>query len=142
MPQSVRDAFELPIRDEALAALARLSFARAIEDRMVAASVELYRGGIVDNRDLMMENGARGVQVRDSSSGREARRRELAEVVEYGSQAKSVLATRLAGGPLSGARAHGSRRLSRGGSPAEPGLQRERDGAPPGTGRAVGRDAC
>jgi hypothetical protein len=30
------------------------------------------------------------------------RRKELAEVVEYGSQAKSVLTTRLSGGPLSG----------------------------------------
>ncbi|HLN58616.1 MAG TPA: hypothetical protein VK416_08635, partial [Thermoanaerobaculia bacterium] len=84
-PQSVRDAFELPIRDEALAALARLSFVSAIEDRLVTASVELYRAGVVDNRDLMMENGARGLQFRDSSSGREVRRRELAEVVEYGS---------------------------------------------------------
>jgi putative nucleotidyltransferase with HDIG domain len=102
LPQSVRDAFELPIREEALAALFRLSLARDIEDRLAAASVELYRAGVVDNRDLMMENGARGLQLRDSASGREVRRRELAEVVEYGSQAKSVLTTRLSGGPLSG----------------------------------------
>jgi cyclic-di-AMP phosphodiesterase PgpH len=101
-PQSVRDAFELPIRDEALAALARLSFSRSVEDRLVTAAVELCRAGVVDNRDLMMENGARGLQLRDSSSGRESRRRELADVVEYGSQARSVLAARLAGGPLSG----------------------------------------
>ena len=33
--RSVRDAFELPIGDEALSALARLSFSRAIEDRLV-----------------------------------------------------------------------------------------------------------
>jgi hypothetical protein len=102
LPQSVRDAFELPIRDEALAAFARLSFPRAVEDRLVTAAVELYRAGIVDNHDLMMENGARGLQLRDSTSGREVRRRELAEVVEYGSQARSVLAARLSGGPLSG----------------------------------------
>ncbi len=102
LPQSVRDAFELPIRDEALTALAKLSFPRAIEDRMVTAAVELYRSGVVDNRDLMLENGTRGLQVRDSSSGRETRRRELTEVVEYGSQAKTVLAARLSGGPLSG----------------------------------------
>ena len=101
-PQSVRDAFELPIRDEALAALARVSFPPSIEDRLVAAAAEQYRGGIVDNRDLMMENGARGVLLRDSASGREVRRRELSDVVEYGSQAKSALAARLAGGPLSG----------------------------------------
>jgi membrane-associated HD superfamily phosphohydrolase len=102
VPQSVRDAFELPIRDEALAALTRLSLPRDVEDRLAAASVELYRAGVVDNRDLMMENGARGLQLRDSASGREVRRKELAEVVEYGSQAKSVLTTRLSGGPLSG----------------------------------------
>jgi len=100
--QSVRDAFELPIRDEALAVFARLSFTRAAEDRLVTAAVELYRAGIVDNRDLMMENGARGLQLRDSTSGREVRRREQAEVVEYGSQARSILAARLSGGPLSG----------------------------------------
>ena len=35
VPQPVRDAFELPIRDEALAALARSSFSSAIEDRLV-----------------------------------------------------------------------------------------------------------
>ncbi len=102
VPQSVRDAFELPIRDEALAAFARLSFPRAVEDRLVTAAVELYRAGIVDNRDLMMENGTRGLQLRDSSSGREARRRELGEVVEYGSQARSLLVARLSGGHLSG----------------------------------------
>lgn len=102
LPQSVRDAFELPIRDEALAAFARLSFPRTVEDRLVTAAVELYRAGIVDNRDLMMENGAHGLQLRDSTSGREVRRRELAEVVEYGSEARSVLAARLSGGPLSG----------------------------------------
>jgi putative nucleotidyltransferase with HDIG domain len=102
LPESVRDAFELPIRDEALAVLARLSFPRAIEDRLVTTSLELYRAGVVDNRDLMTENGTRGLQLRDSSSGREIRRRELAEVVEYGSQAKSVLTARLSGGPLSG----------------------------------------
>ena len=102
LPQSVRDAFELPIRDEALAAFARPSFPRAVEDRLVTASLELYRAGIVDNRDLMMENGARGLQLRDSTSGREVRRREQAEVVEYGSQARSILAARLSGGPLSG----------------------------------------
>ena len=58
--------------------------------------------GIVDNRDLMMENGGRGLLIRDPSSGRETRRRELAEIVEYGSQTKDALATRLSGGPWTG----------------------------------------
>jgi hypothetical protein len=55
----VRDAFELPIRDEAMAALARLGFSRAIEDRLVSAAVEQYRGGVVDNRDLSWKSAAR-----------------------------------------------------------------------------------
>src|SRR5262245_42211111 len=101
-PQSVRDAFELPIRDEAIAALARLGFSRAIEDRVVAAAVEQYRGGVVDNRDLLIENGGKGVLLRDTTSSREVRRRELTEVVEYGSQARSVLAVKLGGAPLTG----------------------------------------
>jgi putative nucleotidyltransferase with HDIG domain len=102
LPQAVRDAFELPIRDEALAALARSSFARPVEDRLVAAAADVYRGGVVDNRDLMLENGGRGLQLRDAATGRETRRRELTDVVEYGAQEKSALATRLSGGPLSG----------------------------------------
>jgi cyclic-di-AMP phosphodiesterase PgpH len=101
-PQSVRETFEMPIRDEALTALARASFSPEVEERLVAAAAEQYRGGIVDNRDLMMETGARGVLLRDAASGREVRRRELTDVVEYGSQAKNALAARLAGGPLAG----------------------------------------
>src|SRR5204862_156288 len=58
-PQSVRAAFDLPIRDEALLVLARASFSRAVEDRLAAAATDVYRGGVVDNRDLMLENGAR-----------------------------------------------------------------------------------
>ncbi len=99
---AVRDAFVLPIRDETLAVFAREGFSQGLEDRLVAAASEVYRAGVVDNRDLMVENGARGLQLRDSASGREVRRHELADVVEYGSQAQSALAARLAGGPLAG----------------------------------------
>src|SRR5262249_60606433 len=56
---SVRDAFDLPIGDEALAALARLNFSRAVEERLISAAAELYRVGVVDNRDLLLENHAR-----------------------------------------------------------------------------------
>jgi cyclic-di-AMP phosphodiesterase PgpH len=100
VPQSVRDAFELPIRDEALAALVRTSFAREVEDRLVSVAADQYRGGVVDNRDLMLENGSRGLLLRDSASSREVRRRDLSDVVEYGSQAKGPLAARLSGPPL------------------------------------------
>jgi putative nucleotidyltransferase with HDIG domain len=99
---AVRDAFDLPIGDEALAALARLNFSREVEERLTAAAADLYRVGVVDNRDLLLENRARGVQLRESTTGRETRRRELSDVVEYGAQAKSALASRLAGGPVKG----------------------------------------
>jgi putative nucleotidyltransferase with HDIG domain len=102
IPQSVRDAFELPIRDEALSALGRASFSREVEDQLVAAAADRYREGIVDNRDLMVENGGKGLILRDTASGSEARRRELSSVVEYGSQVRSTLLPRLSGGPLSG----------------------------------------
>jgi putative nucleotidyltransferase with HDIG domain len=102
VPQSVRDAFELPIRDEAMAALARLGFSRAIEDRVVSAAVEQYRGGVVDNRDLLMEIGGKGVLMHDTASSREVRRKELTDVVEYGSQARTALAAKLSGAPLTG----------------------------------------
>jgi len=102
VPQSVRDAFELPIRDEAIAALARVTFSREIEDRLVAAAAEQYRSGVVDNRDLMIENGGKGLLLRDTSSSREVRRRELTDVVEYGSQARTALSTKLNGPPLTG----------------------------------------
>ncbi len=97
---AVRDAFALPIGDEALAALARLSFSRDLENRVAAVVADLYRSGVVDNRELLLEKRGRGVQLRDSASGREIRRRELSDVVEYGAQAKSAVAARLAGAPL------------------------------------------
>ena len=73
-----------------------------IEDRLTAAAGDLYRGGVVDNRDLLMENRARGILVRDTATGRETRRSELSDAVEYGSPVKNALVSRLAGGPLRG----------------------------------------
>jgi putative nucleotidyltransferase with HDIG domain len=102
VPPAVRKAFGLPIGEEALAALARLSFSQNLEDRILAAALDLYRTGIVDNRDLLLQNRTHGVQLRDTVSGREVRRRELSDVVEYGSQAKTTLLARLAGSPLRG----------------------------------------
>jgi len=100
---AVRDAFDLPIGDEALSALERLGFATPLEDALVDAGTELYARGVVDNRELLQENGAAGVTLRDASSGRETRRRDLSDIVEYGSEAKGRLSTRLSGGPLRGA---------------------------------------
>ena len=97
---SLREAFDLPVRDQALAALARLSFSREIENQLVAAIADTYKSGVVDNRDLLLENGGRGLLLRDAASSREVRRRELAEIAEYGSPVKAALAARLSAGLL------------------------------------------
>ena len=102
VPQAVRDAFDLPIGEEALGALARLSFSRDLENRLVSAAAETYRTGVVDNRELLLENRTQGILLRDTASGREIRRKDLADVVEYGSQAKNAVAEKLTGEGLSG----------------------------------------
>ncbi len=99
--KAVREAFDLPIGDEALSALARLGFSTEIEDRLVASAQELYRGGVVDDRAALMENRATGIVLHDPSSGREARRKDLADVREYGAQVKAALGDRLSDTPLS-----------------------------------------
>jgi putative nucleotidyltransferase with HDIG domain len=91
----IREAFTLPIGDEALAALVRQGFSQEIEDRFVAIGLDLYRSGIVDHRDLPPEARSRGLLVRETSSGKEYRRRE-AGAVEYGAEAKAAVAARLA----------------------------------------------
>jgi putative nucleotidyltransferase with HDIG domain len=96
----LRDAFTLPIGDEALAALARRGFSKELEDRFVAIGLDLYRGGIVDHRDLPPDARGRGLSVRDTSSGRESKRREVG-AVEYGNETKSAVAARLSDSALS-----------------------------------------
>ncbi|HLN81951.1 MAG TPA: HDIG domain-containing protein, partial [Thermoanaerobaculia bacterium] len=97
--QEIRDAFNLPIGDEALVALARLDFLRPLEDQLVAIGLDLYRSEIVDNRELFLEQ-RRGILVRDTSTGREQRRRDAPRAIEYGSEAKSEVALRLADSAL------------------------------------------
>ncbi len=96
-----RDAFHLPIGDEALAALARLGFSRELEERLVTIGLELYRDGIVDNRELFLGE-RRGILLRDTSTGREQRRRDAGAAVEYGSDAKSEVSMRLVSSPITG----------------------------------------
>ena len=91
----LREAFTLPIGDEALGALADRGFAKELEDRFVAIGLDLYRVGVVDHRDLPLEARARGIQVRDDATGRESRRREAGEV-EYGTEAKAAVSAKLA----------------------------------------------
>ena len=52
---AVRDAFDLPVGDEALTAMARLDFSHALEERLTSAAGDLYRAGVVDNKGLLME---------------------------------------------------------------------------------------
>ncbi|HEY7114171.1 MAG TPA: HDIG domain-containing metalloprotein [Thermoanaerobaculia bacterium] len=99
---AVREAFDLPIGDEALSALARLNFSKDIENRLVAEGQKLYRAGIVDSRDKLLEDKTTGIALRDPSTGREARRKEISDVVEYGAQTKAALGDALADSPLSG----------------------------------------
>ena len=99
---AVREAFDLPIGDEALSALARLNFSQGIEDRLVAEGQKLYRSGVVDSRDRLLENKATGVALRDPATGREARRKDLSDVVEYGAQTKAALGEALSDTALSG----------------------------------------
>jgi cyclic-di-AMP phosphodiesterase PgpH len=91
----LRDAFTLPIGDEALGALADRGFSKELEDRFVAIGLELYRVNVVDHRDLPPEARARGIQVREDATGRESRRREAGEI-EYGTEAKAAVSARLA----------------------------------------------
>ena len=93
------DAFALPIGDEALAALARQGFSKDLEDRFAVIGLELYRGGIVDHRDLPPEARSRGLIARDTSSGRESKRRESG-AVEYGNETRAAVASRLAESPF------------------------------------------
>lgn len=99
---AVRDAFNLPIGDEALSALSQNQFSQDVEDRLLQTAADLYHAGIVDNRDLLEENRARGIVLRDVRSGHEGRRKDLEDVVEYGSQTKTAAARHLAGGDLQG----------------------------------------
>ena len=61
---------------------------------------DIYRGGVVDNRDLLLESRARVLLLRDTASSREVRRRDLSEVIEYGSPVRAALTSRLSGGLL------------------------------------------
>ena len=93
------DAFGLPIGDEALAALSRQGFSKELEDRFAVIGLDLYRGGIVDHRDLPPEARSRGYVAHDTSSGREAKRRD-AGATEYGNETRTAVTARLAEGPF------------------------------------------
>ncbi|HWZ87151.1 MAG TPA: hypothetical protein VN032_13165, partial [Thermoanaerobaculia bacterium] len=93
------DAFALPIGDEALAALARQGFSQELEDRFAIIGLDLYRGGVVDHRDLTPEARSRGITARETASGRESKRRESG-AVEYGNETRTAVSSRLAESPF------------------------------------------
>ncbi len=93
------DAFGLPIGDEALAALSRQGFSKELEDQFAVIGLDLYRGGVVDHRDLPPEARSRGFVARDTSSGRDAKRRD-AGATEYGNETRMAVTARLAEGPF------------------------------------------
>jgi putative nucleotidyltransferase with HDIG domain len=87
----LKTAFGLPISDEGFAALARAKFSPTLESRLVAISERLYRNGVVDNKELLLQNRERGVTIRDTSGGAERRTIDLYSTVEYGSDLKSAV---------------------------------------------------
>ena len=93
------DAFGLPIGDEALAALSRQGFSKELEDRFAVIGLDLYRGGVVDHRDLPPEARSRGLVARDTLSGRDAKRRDTG-ATEYGNETRTAVTARLAEGPF------------------------------------------
>ncbi|HEX4441719.1 MAG TPA: HDIG domain-containing protein [Thermoanaerobaculia bacterium] len=101
LTQELRDAFTLPIGDEALTALARQGFSEDLENRFAAIGLDLYRGGIVDHRDLAPEARSRGIIAREAATGREARRAD-AGAIEYGSETRAAVAAKLAESPFTG----------------------------------------
>jgi putative nucleotidyltransferase with HDIG domain len=98
-----RPAFAMPIGDAALEAFARLHFSPDLESRMISAATKLYRSGVVDNKELLLQHRERGVLVRDSTGGGEHPMVDLFSTVEYGSDLKSALSTELSGMRLSSA---------------------------------------
>ncbi len=99
-PEAMRDGFSMPIGEEAFEALAKQRFSPDLEARLVAIAARLYRDGIVDNKDLLLQNRDRGVTLRDAATGTERTTVDLFSTAEYGSDVKSLVAAELAGGRM------------------------------------------
>ena len=99
-PEAIRDSFVMPIGEEAFEALSRQHFSADVEARLVATSARLYRDGIVDNKDLLLQNRERGVTLRDTATGAERTTVDLFSTAEYGADVKSLVAAELAGGRM------------------------------------------
>jgi cyclic-di-AMP phosphodiesterase PgpH len=91
LTEAIKEAFTIPASDAALAALTRGGFSSEIEDRLVSIVNQLYRHGIVDNKELLLQNRERGIELRDTVSGAERHEVNLFQTVEYGADAKAMI---------------------------------------------------
>jgi hypothetical protein len=96
------EAFLIPIGEEAFRALQRLHFSAEIESRLGSSLNRLYQGGIVDNKELLLQYRDRGISLRELPGGSERRTLDLFTTVEYGSDVKSALAAELMTSRLKG----------------------------------------
>ncbi len=92
---AVRDAFDLPIGDEALAALARLGFSQDDRGpvRRRSGSTSTAAGSWTP-RPVCSRPAARGHRAPRPLTGREASGARLADVVEYGTETKAAVGER------------------------------------------------
>ncbi len=102
-PETFRPLFPAPLPEAALRALDRRHFSEDLETRVIAAETRLYRSGVVDNKELLLQHRERGVLVRDSGGGAERPTLDLFSTVEYGADLKAAIAADLAGARLSSA---------------------------------------
>ena len=94
-----RASFPLSLGDLGLRGFARLHFSADLESRLIGAAAKLYRAGVVDNKELLLQHRERGVLVRDA--GGEHPTLDLFSTVEYGTDLKAALASELVGARLS-----------------------------------------
>jgi len=95
-----RASFPRSLGDLALRGFARLHFSADLESRLVGSAAKLYRAGVVDNKELLLQHRERGVLVRDAGGG-ERPTLDLFSTVEYGTDLKAALASELVGARLS-----------------------------------------
>ncbi len=100
--EAVRAAFEMPISDAALSAFARQHFSPELEQQLAATAAKLYRNGIVDNKELLLQNRDRGVVFRDAATEEEKRTLDLFRCIEYGADTKAAVTAELASSKLAG----------------------------------------
>ena len=101
---ALRDAFPASLGEGGRRGFARLHYSADLESRLVAAANKLYRSGVVDNKELLLQHRERGVLVRDSAGG-ERPTLDLFSTVEYGNDLKAALASELGGSRLTAAEA-------------------------------------